>query len=235
MSSEGGKRVPETEQAAEFTRMLADLKERGSNLLLVGSVNGMVLSQACTRFLGEALDEPRRRLFVSTDDSSTVSEKIQTQYGHADSNSFKLIRWETETRSSAAQSTSGRTVIPDVRIESDKLGTLGDEIETIISEFERTNDGFEPAELRLCFDSLLPVVAEYEPVDVFRFLHLLTGRIRTASGMAHYHLPLDIDDELVQLIVPLFDGIVEIRAENGHPEQRWHFPDNEFTTDWLSL
>lgn len=233
MCSEGGH--PETERAAEFTRMLADLKQQGSNLLLVGSVSGMVLSQACTRFLGEALDEPRRRLFVSTADSSTVSEKIQSQYGHAGSDSFKLLTWESETRSTATQSSCGAAVVPDVRIESAELGTLGDEIGTIISEFEQRNGGFDPAELRLCFDSLLPIVAEYEPEEVFRFLHLLTGRVRSVSGMAHYHLPLGIDDELVQLIVPLFDGVVEVRAEGGHPEQRWHFPDKEFTTEWLSL
>jgi hypothetical protein len=51
--------------------------------------------------------------------------------------------------------------------------------------------------------------------------------------MAHYHLPVADDAEVVQELSPLFDARVELRQTDGDvPEQRWHVPAYDEATNW---
>lgn len=212
-------------ETAAFTQALASLKRRGSNLLLVGAANDRAHVDACHRLLGD--DGPtRRRLFVLTDrDHSAVPSAPDD---------VAVVEYESMTRSAAsAQGGAGGGVTPAERVAT--LDGLGDAARSAIESFDRDAGGLSPAELRLCFDSLRPLLEEHTEQRVFRFLHALTGDVRGVNGMAHFHLPVARDDPTVRTIAPLFDAVVEVRAAGGTAQQRWHLREEDISTDWLPL
>lgn len=237
MGRECGTDAPETETAAAFSRALTSLKRQGSCLLLVGADHDAALSKSCQRFLGDETAGPRRRLFVATDaDGRSVRDRIRSTDGRPDDSEVTIVDWSTRTRSAVAGvAEAARAPIPEIRVESEKPSELGIEISAAIAEFEAASGELDPAELRVCFDSLSPVLAEYDGETAFRFLHVLTARIRGVRGMGHFHLPVERDSQAVRTVAPLFDAVVEVRTRNGRAEQRWHLREQDLTTDWLSL
>lgn len=225
MGYRGETSVHEPETAAVFTRTLAGLKRRGSGLLMVGAEP--VMKQACGRFLGESKTEPRRRLFVRTRGGHTHSHELN-------SGSVKVVERATHTRSAAATSNDEHEANTTV-VTSTSLPSLGIAISEVVDEFERANGGLASGELRVCFDSLTPLLEEHSRESVFRFLHVLTARIRNVHGMAHFHLPAEIDSMVVRTLSPAFDAVVEVRATGRAAEQRWHLVRQDVTTNWLSL
>ncbi|WP_458209045.1 DUF7504 family protein [Haladaptatus sp. NG-SE-30] len=208
-----------------FTRTLAGLKRRGSGLLLVGPEPTM--DQACDRFLGESETEPRYQLFVRTDDDRSHSHQ-------SDNGGVKVVERTTYTRSASVTVDDGHSVDTTV-VTSRSLPKLGIAISEAIVEFERENGKLFPGELRVCFDSLTPLLEEYSNESVFRFLHILIARVRNVNGMAHFHLPMESNSTVVRTLSPVFDAVVEVRSTGGYPEQRWHLIQQDVTTDWLSL
>ncbi|MFD1587864.1 hypothetical protein ACFR9U_12810 [Halorientalis brevis] len=64
---------------------------------------------------------------------------------------------------------------------------------------------------RLCFDSLTALLQYADLKRAFRFLHVVTGRVKSAHGVGHYHLDPDAHDEqTLATIKGLFDAVVEV-------------------------
>lgn len=212
---------------AAITQALAAMKRRGSNVLLVGTSSSHAHHGACRRLLGEETPTPRKRLFVFTDRDARVDERLPD----ADPSSAQVVDCANLTRSAAA--VTGTTTVGRTRSASlSDLPDLGDEVEAAIDDL---GDGLESAQLRVCVDSLRPMLEEHEERDVFRFLHAMTGDVRRVDGMGHYHFPVAYDDHRVRLLEPLFDAVVELRATAGGVQQRWHLRDPEVDSDWLDL
>jgi len=112
---------------------------------------------------------------------------------------------------------------------------LGAEIGTAIREFDAVAGGLEPSELRVAFDCVVPLLSEYDRQTVFRFLHLLANDVRTVDGMGHVRVPERLDSEIVRLLEPLFDAVVELRLHGGEPQQRWHLRDADTASEWLPV
>lgn len=220
------------EETTALVQELDALKQHGSNLLVVGSRMPAAHGAACRQLLGEATTQSRRRLFVLADPCASESGRLPT--GADDPNRHSVIRYDATSRSAAAAVTPSSTPIPERHVEGD-LGSLGLDISETIAEFEATSGGLTPAELRLCFDSLTPLVSEYDPESLFRFLHLLTHRIRSVDGMAHYHLTTDRSNRTVALLEPLFDAVIELCLREDTLYQRWYLRDSGLTTGWLQL
>lgn len=217
--------------ATAFARTLSRLKRNGCNLLVVGNGHEPTRTNACRRLLGCEGGEPRRRLVVAADSSAAAARDrlpaaSTTPSGERDT----IIDWETPTRSGAAVAEPRPSGTRTVPIAADDLAGLGIEIHETVAD-----DEHEPAQLRLCFDSLTPLIARFDHETVFRFLHLVTGLIGRARGMGHYHLPVGRNAEATRTVAPLFDAIVELRTEGGRPEQRWHVPDEDLVTGWLAV
>jgi hypothetical protein len=67
--------------------------------------------------------------------------------------------------------------------------------------------------------TILPYVDEIQPV--FRFLHTLTGRIRTADGLGVCTIdPETQDDRVLGSVSQPFDGRLELRRVDGEAELR---------------
>lgn len=214
--------------AAAFSEFLARLKRRGSMLLVVGPAQHPALSRACSRLLGESADT-RRPLFVHAAGSSDAHGAGSSPGARGER--ARTIRYRTATRSAATADAGGRpparTVDGDL---DDLLAATGTEIERV-----RADAGdLDPAELRVCVDSLDALLATHDEERVFRFVHGLSGSVRDADAMCHAHLPTSVDAEPVGRLRPVFDAVVEVRSV-GRPQQRWHVPDEGFSTGWLSL
>lgn len=232
MGSEHGGTGPAYEETTALVQELDALKQRGSNLLVVGSRMPAAHEAACRQFLGEAA-EARKRLFVLSDPCTPVTERLPDD----DPGRSRVLRYDAACRSATAAAPAAPEAapsIPDGRVERE-LGSLGVAISEAITEFEAASGGLGPAELRLCFDSLTPLVSEHDPETAFRFLHLLTRRVRSIDGMAHYHLTAERSNRTVALLEPLFDAVIELRLRDEELYQRWYLRDSSLTTGWLQL
>ncbi|WP_276301097.1 DUF7504 family protein [Halorussus lipolyticus] len=247
----GEERRGSSKATARFRHRLADLKRNGCNILLVGTD---ALDSACERLLGESSAGPRYRLFVTTDAGPPRAHaRLKAVQSGPYSDAAAVVDWDADVRGGTAtkrshtdredfDSLSGTGLRdsggPSFRqrsVDTGDLRDLGTAVEEAIEEFHEQANGLSPAELRLCFDSVTPLVADREARDVRRFLLGLTETVEKYDGMAHYHLPSEYDSETVAELEPLFDAVVEVRHADGEVEQRWHLQDPEITTDWVPL
>lgn len=222
----------------EFTEALADLKAEGCNLLVVGTVPEEATARVCRRMLGDADAGRRERLLVLTDAAAdAVTDRLPHAPGEPTPPATLIDHAATARSAVADQATApGPTMPPDVhvrRVESDELGELGTAISRAIDDLAR--DDPDPGEVRVCVDSLSPLLEGYDESVVFRFLHVLTGRVRQAQGLAHFHLPVHADAREARLLAPLFDAVVEVRMADGRAEQRWTVRDGDVETEWLAV
>lgn len=227
------------ETAAEgegtFARSLATLKRRGSNLLVVGSPAEEARLAACRRLLGNGTSESRRRLFVFTD-ATYADAELGT--GPVTPETVSIVSRDVHTRSAAAATPQPSSIPQNITrrvVDSDSLGSLAWAIEGEIDTFEYRADGLSTGELRLCFDSLTPLLSEYDTPVVQKFLRAIGSRIKASSGMAHYHLPVSITDPVIDDISSFFDATIELRLRDGVAEHRWHLHRKDLKSEWLPL
>ncbi|RQH03128.1 DUF7504 family protein [Natrarchaeobius oligotrophus] len=207
-------------ERATFAQTLDTLKREGSNLLLVGSGTADAHTAACHRLCGESAGASRYRVVVTEDASQRAHNDCPA------SEPTVTIEFPVDDRTTEGE-TSGD--------ERTSLGRLGLEIIETIDEFDTDAGGLEPSELRVCVDSLVSLLQNYDTEEVFRLLHVTTSRIDQSRGMGHYHLAVSRDHEAVSLLEPMFDAVVELRTRDGVHEQQWHLRDRDAKTDWVHL
>lgn len=206
-----------------FAEALAELKREGSMLLTTGAGEGP-LRAACRRLNGDDVSNPRERFFVLT-------HTVDADHPAAGpGNRGRIVRYHTDTRSVA--STAPGDAQPAARTVTGGLDDLYTAVADEVAQVGANGGGFDPAEVRICVDSLDDLMAEHGRQEAFGFLHELGELVRRESAMCHIHLPAAMDDEVTGLVGPLFDAVIEVRAG---PQQRWHLRDPDITTDWLSL
>lgn len=85
------------------------------------------------------------------------------------------------------------------------LTDIGIEVSRFLAEWD--GDGHRTV---VCFDSLTTLLQYVDLQRAFRFLHVLTGRVRATDGLAHYHLdPTAHDERTTNTLKTLFDGLAE--------------------------
>lgn len=215
-------------RATEFVRRLGRLKTTGCNLLLVGRVPDDVLATASRKLLGDDTQH-RLRLFVLTDaERATVRERLTARNGQTSAADAVLAYASDDPPALADEDATVRADIDG------DLAALTAAIDEEIAAMDAAAGGLEPAQLRVCFDSLEPLVADHGVRAVASFLDDVTDRVDEANGMAHYVLPVERDHRTVARLDSTFDATIEYRtAENG--QERWHFPGSELSTGWFPL
>lgn len=215
-----------------FIEELSQLKRRGASVLVVGSTRLDQRTRTCRRLLGHAAEQSRRRILVSTtgearDVSRLVSETAPDR--------LNVITHDMPTRSAAVQQSSATPSVDGVSTSSvDTLADLGITLSSTIETLETVADGLDPSELRVGVDSLVPLLEEYGRERVFKFVHVTNGRVTDARGMIHYHLPVDRDADIVAVLSPLFDVVLELREQNGVSQERWSLKDGTLSSGWVS-
>lgn len=214
---------------SELTR----LKETGGNILVVGAVPDDVVEAASATLLGEP--RPGRRTVLALTDHGVATGDDRLARARVSPDAARVVDYRptegaVRTRSVAA---SGVTVgDEEVTTVTGGPGALRDAVVDAVYAADRAAGGLGPADLRLCIDSLRPVVAADAAGDV---LEPVCEAVADVSGMAHYLLPTSLDANDVRSVQSLFDAVVELRVGGAGPEQRWHLADSGYSTRWFGL
>ncbi|MFB6138498.1 MAG: hypothetical protein ABEJ42_09230 [Halobacteriaceae archaeon] len=221
-----------------FGRALDELKTSGSGFLVTGAVPTAVHAASCRHFLGGDSEEPRGQVVLSGSGDQLHEDGV----GIADRR--RVVELATDYRSTETVAGTGQSAgtVPGPADESiaggvrnaTDLRELGLQTMDAIDAIEPLG-GFDPGELRLCFDAFDAAAERLGEDALFEFLHLLLGRVRGLDGLAHAHFRGDRDAAPCEVFEPLFDGVVELRATEGGAEQRWHLLDAEVSSEWLAL
>lgn len=225
MRTEHGGGVPES---TTFAHTLAELKQAGSNLLLVGEATADAHAAASRRLLGDPA-ETRRRLFVFTRGADVRAELP----ADSDPSTERVI--SQRTQGGSALPSGWPPEIDERVVDADMLSPLAMEVIEAIEEFDQQTNGLEPAELRVCFDSITSLFRDHQSENVFRLLHVVTSRVRQVNGMGHFHLRLNRDSDYVRLLEPMYDAVIEIGVTDETAQQRWHLRDEGITSDWVDI
>lgn len=199
-----------------------ELKQRGPQVLVTGDVPESVSRRASRRLLGHP-EEQRHRVLALTDSSAESDAWFPGSYA-TDDEEVTLIG-AGELRGSAA--VGG----PADGSEDDALVRLvGEEI----ASWHPDEGTPPPAVLRVGVYSLETLLETHGVEAVRKLAYQLTGEVRRARGMGHYHLPREPGSEAVADLQFVFDARLELRSSAGTPEQRWHLP-GRGTTGWVEL
>ncbi|WP_266078396.1 DUF7504 family protein [Haladaptatus caseinilyticus] len=223
------------ESSPDFSELLSELKTDGCNLLITGEVSERVSTRATRMLLGDPAAD-RKRILVLTDSTTRQAEPCLPTGVRLDSAGVWIIDQRSDERSISVDAKVGDVELPPRQRSGNDLWDVAEEATLAISFFDTTTDGLEPARLRLSVDSLSFLAEEHTRMEFECFLRMLTAMIRGVRGMGHYHLPMADDDTLVKRIGPLFDARIELRQRDGLvPEQRWHVPAHDRSTNWVRL
>lgn len=217
-----------------LSQVLASLKRRGSALLVVGGAPDEAHVAVSRRLLGDTSTGTRRRLLVLTDGPPAVARLPRDERSE---DLLTVLRCGRSTRRSALPAlapTPGSDSV-DRSIPPDDLADLTATVESLVAEFEAVSGGLAPAELRVCLDSLVPLLERHDVHAVDDFVADLGTAVRDAQGMAHCHLPVPRDAPSVGELTDNFDATVEVRLADGRPEQRWRVHGADVETGWLPV
>jgi hypothetical protein len=96
---------------------------------------------------------------------------------------------------------------------SDLTG-MGIELSELLSGM--TTAAADDEHLVVCFDSITSLLQYADLQRAFRFLHVVTGRVKTAEGVGHYHLdPEAHDRQTLATLKGLFDAVVEVDEDGS--------------------
>jgi KaiC/GvpD/RAD55 family RecA-like ATPase len=102
-------------------------------------------------------------------------------------------------------------------------------VSELLEEFGETH-----GQIRVGVDSVSDLLKHADVKTVFRFLHVLTGRIGAADAVGFATLDVDEHDgQTVTTVRQLFDGLVEVRTDGGR-RIRVRGP-SDVETDWQSF
>lgn len=211
--------------SSTFANELDALKRAGSTVLVVGTGTASSHERACERLLGDDGSDDRCRLFVATEGAEHA---YLDEFGEGTGATRLITRSESELA-------DGHADVDASVVGTELLSNLASEMIETINEFESRADGLRPSQLRVCLDSLAPLLTGHDSENVFRLVHMTTSRIRQVDGMGHYHLPVGREHDATRLLEPLFDAVVEVRADGDDAQQRWHLRDQRTPSEWIPL
>ncbi|WP_049970744.1 DUF7504 family protein [Haladaptatus cibarius] len=217
----------------EIESELGRLKRTGGNLLLTGDVPADVFEQLSAQFLGDVTYD-RTHLFALYGRDADVARTLLTR-ANANPDHAHALSYEAAVRSTTQAQTNEHS--NQLRV-TPVVGSI-DDLETTIREeiFERQRQqmGFDPGELRFCFDSLQLLCSEEDTQTVNSFLRTIAETIEEVSGLGQYIFPGAYESSPVQAVKSLFDVTVELKIGEQGPEQRWHLHDTDYTTTWFPI
>lgn len=86
-------------------------------------------------------------------------------------------------------------------------------------------------EIIITFDSLSTLLMYLNPQTVFRFLHVLVGRVRSSGAIAFYVVEEGMHDpKTTATLKQLFNGVLELKEEESRRFFRFLSP--SFRMDW---
>lgn len=202
-----------------FAAELADLKRRGSALLVVSNGDG---ARVCRDLLGSA-DEPRRRVVVRAAEFEALPVPGE--------DSIVVDATLSDVRTTAAYEPDSSERYVSGGCDAGTVATA------VTNEVERVaEDGLDSGELRVCFGSLDPLLARGDIGPTEAALEAVFESVRSVDGMAHVHLSAEVGIPAFERLQSLCDVTVQTRScPGGSYQQRWRLHDAGIDTGWLQM
>lgn len=211
-------------RGGELGVALERLRDAGGALLVVGAVPDRVHRRA-----GAGLRRDGNRLFVRAGGSSSA----RVQPTDAD----RVVAVETAPRGGATTASADGTTgtltggFPDTNVTTvSTLAAAGDAVEDALDSAASSAGGPQ-----VCVDAVLPLIEVAGEERAFRFLHLVTTRVRRLGGTCHLHLSLPPGGETAITFEALADATVELRLVDDRAALRWRVHGEGVRSDWLPL
>ena len=204
----------------EEASLAARVGDEAHNVLLLAPPMDPCAEDGCADFL--TVDAPSEEdvlyvTFVQSPDDRL--ESWRSRVGNERPARIGFVDVDGSTRS-AVDATAGGGPAVDVTIQTvsspGNLTDLGIKVSEYVEAWEA--DGNQTV---ICFHSLTALLQYADLQRAFRFLHVLTGRVRTTNGFAHYHMdPSAHDPRTLNTLMTLFDGVVEWDGEDWSVRSR---------------
>ncbi|WP_330631996.1 DUF7504 family protein [Halocatena halophila] len=217
--------------SAALIDALDRLKQQGSVLLVVGELSRGSHQLACQHLMGDQ-SMHRHRLFVSSDGTSSVQQSAISDSSH---HRDYIIDYLTDTDAEVECPLSSPDPAGVPHSTATCPSTLIGEVVRTLREIERAAQPFTAGEVRVCVDSLETLIETYGRQTALRLVRYVTEAAQRRTGIIHLHLPVDRDDPLTRLFEPLSDAVIELRAADTQPQQRWHLMNEGIQSDWTSV
>lgn len=205
------------------------MTDDGQNILLLGSSDGSAENDACIDLLTITDLPDENILSVTLTQSPDQRLTIWNQYVHNSQPSQAGIISAGETARSTSHkkvsSTTSETCDIPLSVETilnpADLAALGLSINDYLSEWSANGN-----QTVICFHSLTALLQNADLDEVFRFLTLVTQRVRAYEAVAHYHIdPQAQSDEALFTLETLFDEVIEtgtVTLEESNSDKHWH-------------
>ena len=185
---------------------VTELRE-GSYLLAGPAMSGKY--ELLLDFLAEGDAQGEALLFVTANESAgPVLEDVEERLGRLPER-LRVVDCVSER-----QGTEGRFPAERVEYVSSPADLTG--IGIGLSEQLRRFDEEGADRVRLCFYSLSTLLMYTELETVFRFLHVLSGRVDSIGALALFAIdPTTHEESTLNTLKQLFDGVIEVKLEDG--------------------
>jgi KaiC/GvpD/RAD55 family RecA-like ATPase len=182
--------------------------QAGSYLLAGPAMSGKY--ELLLDFVAEGVEQDEAILFVTTNESAgPILDDIEDRVGTLPEQ-LRIVDCVAER-----QGSEGR--YPPERVEY--VSSPGDltGIGIGVSEQLRRFGASDAERTRICFYSLSTLLIYAELETVFRFLHVLSGRVDSIGALGLFALdPTTHDESTVNTLRQLFDGLIEVKLDGEH-------------------
>jgi hypothetical protein len=194
--------------AEESEPDLAELSEVSNVLLLAPSLGGQG-NDVCLDLLTQTAPSETNILAVSYTD--TPQEWVENWLDHA---SVSPVRGGIVSIGQAeAEIDDPAWAVKTVENPSDLTG-IGIELSELLSGMATAADDDE--HIAVCFDGITSLLQYADLQRAFRFLHVVTGRVKTVGGVGHFHLdPEAHDPQTLATLKGLFDAVIEVEEDGS--------------------
>jgi hypothetical protein len=185
---------------------LTELSEVSNVLLMAPSLGGQG-REVCLNLLSQTPPSETNVLTITYTD--TPPEWVEHWTEHA---GVSPVRGGVVSIGQAEASVSDPSwAVKTVENPSDLTG-IGIELSELLSGVATAAGDDE--EIAVCFNSITSLLQYADLQRAFRFLHVVTGRVKTVDGVGHYHLdPEAHDRQTLATLKGLFDAVVEVHED----------------------
>lgn len=185
-----------------------------SDVLVLGPTQGATCDRNCTTLLSYTVPDRTNILAVTVTRSANDWLSMWQQHSSGSPGSMVVVSLGEETGDAPTSTTISTQSGPEqIKIETvsdpSDLTRVGIMFSRLVSEISTTEE-----QTAVCFHSLTAMLQYVEPRRLFRFLHILRGKLSSVDAMAHYHMdPEAHDTQTVSVFKSLFDTVVRITDE----------------------
>ena len=200
----GGARDPKTEAILE---LIGD----ASNVLLSGPSDSPAEESLGSRLMAARSEGPVNLLVITVTETPSQRLSVLESYLDGPVGETAVVDVRNYNRETNYEQYTGPVDIRPVSSAQD-LRRIGIVTSKLLTEWTEI-----PGETTVCFHSLSDLLALNDDRQrVFRFLHVLRGRVQSADARAHYHLdPSQHEEQTVRTFESLFDTVVEFDGDGS--------------------